>query len=98
MTNDPKLLSIIILVVNLLVIGPISWVIKDIKTSLRDLNQHTVTQFDYFENRLDSLSDTSHREYATADDLNRLLNRLIVMERRIYDLNASASSVHPPTQ
>lgn len=83
MTNDPKLLSIIILVINLIVLGPVSWIIKDLKTDQQGLS----TRINTVGKRLDSLQENTYTEYASTNDLQLVVKRLSVLENRIYELN-----------
>ena len=92
MPSDTKILSIIILVINLVVLGPVSWIIKDIKTNQANLQTILGGRMDAIEQAQNQARDFDYRYFVPskdyAEDMQGLKKRISILENRIYELNA----------
>ena len=86
MPDNPKILGIIILIINLVVLGPTSWIIKDLRTDITELKAVARNRHDDLHARLDDLLINVIDRTSYEQDMSQLKTRINLIEGRLYDL------------
>ena len=90
MFDNPKTIGIIILIINLLVLGPTSYIIKNLRSDIIDLKEVSRKRNDDLINRIDSLRNNQDyyidRETYEKDQ-GYMKTRMNIIEGRIYEIH-----------
>ena len=91
MPDSPKTIGIIILLINLLVLGPTSYIIKNMRDDIKTMKDLSRTKDDELTSRISNLKEdllSNFPDKATyGTDINRLKNRINTLESRLYEIH-----------
>ena len=87
MPDNPKTIGIIVLVINLLVLGPTSWIIKNLRSDMIDQKELMRQRNDDLNVKMDNLAASSVDRASHELDIQQLKTRINTIKGRLYDLH-----------
>ncbi len=92
MPDNPKTLGIIILIINLLVLGPTSWIVQEMRSDMIDAKEISRKRDNELRKQVDQVKNDLFKNFVDRDsyelDIYQIKDQINTIEGRQYDIHS----------